>query len=90
MKDEYELIRLKRDRQPGKQIWLLKETELLWPMFKERMGKQQGPTVEYRELYPISCDKTSLRQASPHCPGLLGSASKLVPADFTGKTELFQ
>lgn len=44
LKDEYELIRLKRDRQPGKQICLLKETKLLWPMFKERMGKQQGPT----------------------------------------------
>ena len=22
-----------------------------------RMDKQQGPTVEHRELYPISCDK---------------------------------
>ena len=23
----------------------------------QRMGKQQGPTVEHRELYSISCDK---------------------------------
>ena len=22
-----------------------------------RMDKQQGPTVQHRELYPISCDK---------------------------------
>ena len=55
MKDECELISLKRDRQPGKQICILKETELLWPMFKERMGKQQGPTESTGDYiqYPV-------------------------------------
>ena len=27
--------------------------------FTYRMDKQQGPTVEHRELYSISCDKPS-------------------------------
>ena len=25
--------------------------------YLQRMEKQQGPTVQHRELYPISCDK---------------------------------
>ena len=27
-------------------------------IYMYRMNKQQGPTVEHRELYPISCDKS--------------------------------
>ena len=27
-----------------------------------RMDTQQGPTVEHRELYPISCDKPSWKR----------------------------
>ena len=32
-----------------------------------RMDKQQGPTVQHRELYSISCDKTQLKEYKKEC-----------------------
>ena len=37
------------------------------PNIIHRMDKQQGPTIEHRELYPISCDKPYGKEYEKEC-----------------------